>query len=106
MPWPNSTKYAPGVDPGAYAITVKNLSPTQEHNFHLIGPGVDIFSFGVLACQLLTGHLPAPRVHALDARPPGTAFVRSPIPFTLGSPRAVRVLSISASAAAKFPFRM
>ena len=29
------------LDPGAYAITVKNLSPTQEHNFHLIGPGVN-----------------------------------------------------------------
>lgn len=32
------------LDPGAYAITVKNLSPTQEHNFHLIGPGVDMAS--------------------------------------------------------------
>jgi hypothetical protein len=33
------------LDPGAYTITVKNLSPTQEHNFHLIGPGgVDMAS--------------------------------------------------------------
>jgi len=27
------------LDPGDYSITVKNLSPLQEHNFHLIGPG-------------------------------------------------------------------
>jgi plastocyanin len=27
------------LDPGDYTITVKNLSPTQEHNFHLTGPG-------------------------------------------------------------------
>lgn len=27
------------VDPGDYAITIKNLSPLQEHNFHLTGPG-------------------------------------------------------------------
>jgi type 1 fimbria pilin len=32
------------LDPGAYTITVKNLSPTQEHNFHLLGPGVDMAS--------------------------------------------------------------
>jgi plastocyanin len=32
------------LDPGDYAITVKNLSPTQEHNFHLTGPGVDMAS--------------------------------------------------------------
>ena len=29
------------LDAGDYTITVKNLSPSQEHNFHLIGPGVD-----------------------------------------------------------------
>jgi plastocyanin len=29
------------LDPGAYSITIKNLSPAQEHNFHLTGPGVD-----------------------------------------------------------------
>ena len=29
------------LDAGDYSITVKNLSPAQEHNFHLIGPGVD-----------------------------------------------------------------
>jgi hypothetical protein len=27
------------LDPGDYAITIKNLSPLQEHNFHLTGPG-------------------------------------------------------------------
>jgi hypothetical protein len=27
------------LDPGDYTITVKNLSPAQEHNFHLTGPG-------------------------------------------------------------------
>jgi plastocyanin len=27
------------LDPGDYAITIKNLSPNQEHNFHLTGPG-------------------------------------------------------------------
>jgi plastocyanin len=32
------------LDPGAYTITVKNLSPMQEHNFHLKGPGVDMAS--------------------------------------------------------------
>lgn len=30
--------------PGAYTITIHNLSPTQEHNFHLIGPGVNMAS--------------------------------------------------------------
>jgi len=29
------------LDAGDYSITVKNLSVLQEHNFHLIGPGVD-----------------------------------------------------------------
>ena len=29
------------LDPGPYSITVKNLSPQQEHNFHLIGPGIN-----------------------------------------------------------------
>jgi plastocyanin len=29
------------LDAGDYSITIKNLSPTQEHNFHLTGPGVD-----------------------------------------------------------------
>jgi plastocyanin len=29
------------LDPGDYTLTVKNLSPSQEHNFHLTGPGVD-----------------------------------------------------------------
>ena len=29
------------LDPGVYTFTVKNLSPSQEHNFHLTGPGVD-----------------------------------------------------------------
>jgi hypothetical protein len=32
------------LDPGAYAITIRNLSPAQEHNFHLTGPGVDMAS--------------------------------------------------------------
>ena len=32
------------LDPGTYTITVKNLSPAQEHNFHLQGPGVDMAS--------------------------------------------------------------
>ena len=32
------------LDPGAYSITIKNLSPMQEHNFHLKGPGVDMAS--------------------------------------------------------------
>ena len=33
------------LDPGDYAITIKNLSPASEHNFHLTGPGgVDQFS--------------------------------------------------------------
>ncbi|HSS80220.1 MAG TPA: hypothetical protein VLK24_03380 [Gaiellaceae bacterium] len=31
--------------PGDYALTIKNLSPASEHNFHLTGPGgVDQFS--------------------------------------------------------------
>ncbi len=29
------------LDAGDYSITIKNLSPAQEHNFHLTGPGVD-----------------------------------------------------------------
>lgn len=29
------------LDPGEYAITIKNLSPNQEHNFHLLGPGLN-----------------------------------------------------------------
>jgi hypothetical protein len=29
------------LDPGDYSITIKNLSPSAEHNFHLTGPGVD-----------------------------------------------------------------
>jgi plastocyanin len=29
------------LDPGDYSITIKNLSPASEHNFHLTGPGVD-----------------------------------------------------------------
>jgi plastocyanin len=29
------------LDPGAYSITIRNLSPSSEHNFHLTGPGVD-----------------------------------------------------------------
>ena len=32
------------LDPGEYSITIKNLSPSAEHNFHLTGPGVDMFS--------------------------------------------------------------
>jgi plastocyanin len=32
------------LDPGDYSITIKNLSPASEHNFHLTGPGVDMFS--------------------------------------------------------------
>jgi plastocyanin len=32
------------LDPGDYAITIKNLSPNQEHNFHLTGPGVNMAS--------------------------------------------------------------
>jgi plastocyanin len=32
------------LDPGDYSLTIKNLSPTQEHNFHLTGPGVDMAS--------------------------------------------------------------
>jgi plastocyanin len=32
------------LDPGDYSITIKNLSPAAEHNFHLTGPGVDMFS--------------------------------------------------------------
>jgi plastocyanin len=32
------------LDPGDYSITIKNLSPAQEHNFHLTGPGVDMAS--------------------------------------------------------------
>jgi hypothetical protein len=26
---------------GDYSITIKNLSPSSEHNFHLTGPGID-----------------------------------------------------------------
>lgn len=29
------------LDAGDYTIEIRNLSPAQEHNFHLIGPGVD-----------------------------------------------------------------
>ena len=29
------------LDPGDYSITIKNLSPASEHNFHLTGPGVN-----------------------------------------------------------------
>jgi hypothetical protein len=29
------------LDAGDYSITIKNLSPLQEHNFHLTGPGVN-----------------------------------------------------------------
>jgi plastocyanin len=29
------------LDAGDYSITIRNLSPGQEHNFHLIGPGID-----------------------------------------------------------------
>jgi plastocyanin len=29
------------LNPGDYTITVQNLNTTAEHNFHLIGPGVD-----------------------------------------------------------------
>jgi plastocyanin len=29
------------LDAGDYTITIKNLSPAQEHNFHLTGPGID-----------------------------------------------------------------
>ena len=32
------------LDPGDYAITINNLSPSQEHNFHLTGPGIDMAS--------------------------------------------------------------
>jgi plastocyanin len=32
------------LDPGAYAITIHNLSPGQEHNFHLTGPGINMAS--------------------------------------------------------------
>jgi plastocyanin len=32
------------LDPGDYSITIKNLSPVSEHNFHLTGPGVDMAS--------------------------------------------------------------
>jgi plastocyanin len=32
------------LDPGDYSITIKNLSPAQEHNFHLTGPGVNMAS--------------------------------------------------------------
>ena len=40
-----SGKTVSQLDPGDYAITIKNLSPASEHNFHLIGPGgVDQFS--------------------------------------------------------------
>ena len=29
------------LDSGDYSITIKNLSPSAEHNFHLTGPGID-----------------------------------------------------------------
>lgn len=29
------------LDPGDYSITIRNLSPSLEHNFHLTGPGLD-----------------------------------------------------------------
>ncbi len=32
------------LDAGDYSITIKNLSPAQEHNFHLTGPGIDMFT--------------------------------------------------------------
>ena len=32
------------LDAGDYTITIKNLSASQEHNFHLTGPGVDMAS--------------------------------------------------------------
>jgi hypothetical protein len=32
------------LDPGDYSITIRNLSPAQEHNFHLSGPGVNMAS--------------------------------------------------------------
>ena len=33
------------LDPGDYTLTIKNLSPAQEHNFHISGPGgVDMAS--------------------------------------------------------------
>ena len=32
------------LDPGDYSITIKNLSPSAEHNFHLTGPGVNMAS--------------------------------------------------------------
>ena len=40
----SSNRAVTHLDPGAYTITVKNFSPTQEHNFHLKGPGVDMAS--------------------------------------------------------------
>jgi plastocyanin len=32
------------LDPGDYSITIKNLSLSSEHNFHLTGPGVNMAS--------------------------------------------------------------
>jgi len=32
------------LDPGDYSFTIKNLSVSSEHNFHLTGPGVDMAS--------------------------------------------------------------
>jgi len=32
------------LDPGDYSLTIRNLAPTQEHNFHLTGPGVNMAS--------------------------------------------------------------
>ena len=29
------------LDPGDYSITIRNLSASAEHNFHLTGPGID-----------------------------------------------------------------
>jgi len=39
-----SGQTASQLDPGDYTITVKNLSPSAEHNFHLTGPGVNMAS--------------------------------------------------------------
>jgi hypothetical protein len=39
-----SGKQVTQLDPGSYAITIHNLSPLQEHNFHLIGPGINMAS--------------------------------------------------------------
>jgi hypothetical protein len=39
-----SGKTVTQLDPGDYSLTIHNLSPLQEHNFHLQGPGVDMAS--------------------------------------------------------------